>query len=69
MIRPQAVQLRNRDDRVVARGVVAVADSEGGPPVIIWDGDAYIPAPRDGEELCYRETRVMYAGASFRAVR
>jgi hypothetical protein len=69
MIRAQIVQLLDRSDRTVARGVVALDDDKGAPPVIIWDGDAYIPADPAGEELCYRETRVMYAGASFKAVR
>jgi hypothetical protein len=70
MIRPQQVALLGLADCVVARGVVAIDTAEGAPTVIIWEGEAYVMRLAGGtDELCYRKTRVFYAGASFEAVR
>lgn len=55
-------------DRVVASGIVAI-DAEGSPPVIFFDGEAFLVSVKvDGDQL-YRKTRVFYAGDSFGVVR
>lgn len=62
------VWLLEAGDRVLAEGVVAI-DVDGPPPVIFWEGDAFLPTVRVDGTQCYRKTRVMYAGASFGAVK
>lgn len=70
MIRARQVTLIEAGDHTVARGIVAIDEREGAPPIIFFEGDAYLPAPEfDGEALHYRRTRGMHAGASFQAVR
>lgn len=69
MIKAQAIVLLEGVDRVIARGIVAIDEREGVPPVIFWEGDAYLPTLKVDGEQCYRKTRVMHAGASFEAVR
>lgn len=69
MIRPQPAKLTD-DDRPIARGIVPIDTAEGAPSVIFWGGEAYVlRLAVASDELCYRKTRVMYAGASFQAVR
>lgn len=70
MIMAQAVRLLEGGDHMIARGVVAIDTAEGAPRVIFWEGEAFVLRRQAIEgELCYRKTRVMYAGASFEAVR
>ena len=68
MIKAQSVVLLEGVDRVLARGVVAIDVIEGPPPIIFWEGDAFVPTLNVEGEQCYRKTRVMYAGASFQVV-
>lgn len=61
------VLLLEAADRIVARGVVAI-DADGPPPVIFYDGQAYLPTLKVAGEQCYRKARVFYAGPSFEAL-
>lgn len=59
------VMQRVHGDQPLARGLVAI-DAEGVPPVIFWEGDAFLPifATPDLMPDCqtYRKVRVMHAG-------
>lgn len=68
VIKAQSVVLLEGIDRVLARGVVAIDMREGLPPIIFWEGDAFVPTVSVEGEQCYRKSRVMYAGPSFQAV-
>jgi hypothetical protein len=66
----QQIKLMEIGDRLVARGVLPIDTAEGAPPVIFWEGKAYVLRLACGSgEICYRRTRVFYAGANFEAVR
>lgn len=70
MIKAQTVLLVDARDRPAARGVVAIDTDEGAPRLIFWEGGAFLlRLAAGGDELSYRKTRVMYAGANFEAVR
>lgn len=69
MIVAQAVRLLEGGD-MIARGVVAIDPAEGAPRIIFWEGEAFLLRREAvAGELCYRKTRVMYAGANFQAAR
>lgn len=57
-------------DRLIARGMVVI-DAEGVPPVIMFDGDAFLPVLETTDPTpdvqTYRKVRVMHAGDSFQA--
>jgi hypothetical protein len=59
------VRLIEGQDRVLARGVVAIDLAEGPPPVIAWGGHVYLLI---ADSAVYRKARVFYAGDSFEAV-
>ncbi|MHC2284678.1 hypothetical protein [Bradyrhizobium barranii] len=58
-------------DRPVARGMVAI-DAEGVPPVVMFDGEAFLPVFETAELMpdvqTYRKARVLRAGDNFRPV-
>jgi hypothetical protein len=58
-------------DRLVARGMVAI-DAEGVPPVVMFDGDAFLPVLEAGDRMpdsqAYRKARVLHAGDNFQPV-
>ncbi len=54
-------------EQLVARGMVVI-DAEGVPPVIMFDGEAFLPideAPHLPDAQTYRKARLLHAGPSF----